>query len=128
EALSQWLLEVGRGRFKPWHQGLTDFVLTQVLGEAGVAALHAVFCRWTEGDGGEAGRYGLRHRPAHLLAAQRWDEACVLLTDLRFLEAKAEAGLVFELAADFTEVRRALPRDHPRWRTLDLLEEALRRD
>src|SRR5205085_8108221 len=45
--------------------------------------------------------YALRHLPAHLIETQRWDDLAALLTDLFYLEAKAEAGYVFELAADF---------------------------
>jgi WD40 repeat protein len=126
EALSQWLLDVGRGRFQPWHQGLTDYVRGQVMGEAGVRQAEEVFCRWLE-QSGEAGLYGLRHRVAHLLAAGRAQPAGELLTDLRYLEAKVEAGLVFELAGDFTAVGAALPEGEER-RLLVLLEEGLRRD
>jgi hypothetical protein len=69
ESLSQWLLEAGRGRFKPWHQGLADYVRGQVLGAAGVAEIEGAFCRWLALP--EAGKslYGLKYRPSHLLAA-----------------------------------------------------------
>jgi WD40 repeat protein len=124
--MSQFLLDTGGGRFKPWHQGLTDYVLGQVLGSAGALEVDDTFCRWLESAGG--GRYGLRHRVSHLLAAGRLDEAAGLLTDLSFLETKTEAGLVFELAADFAAALRTLPASHPQRRTVRLLEEALRRD
>jgi WD40 repeat protein len=128
EALSQWLLEVGRGRFKPWHQGLADFVREQVLGPAGLRQIEELFCRWMEGGDREAGLYGLRHRVGHLLAAGRAVEAADRLMDLPSLEGKAEAGLVFELAADFTAAVAALPEGDERRRLLALLEEGLRRD
>ncbi|MBI2481104.1 MAG: WD40 repeat domain-containing protein, partial [Planctomycetia bacterium] len=51
-----------------------------------------------------------------------------LLTELSYLEARNEAGMVFELAGDFHTVVEALPEDRPRRRILKLLEEALRRD
>jgi putative hemolysin len=125
--MSQWLLEAGPGRCKPWHQGLADFVRGEVLGPAGVAGVEGLFGRWLARPGGGAGQCGLRHQVAHLLAAGRPEEAAGLLTDWRYLEAKAEAGLVFELAADFAAVREALPAgDDPG--VLGLLEEALRRD
>jgi hypothetical protein len=72
--------------------------------------------------------YELHHLPAHLVASELWDEAEALLTDLLFLEAKAEAEFVFALAGDFTAVVNALPADRPLRRILRLLEEALRRD
>lgn len=126
EEMSSFLLDVGGGRFKPWHQGLTDHVRRHVLGAAGLRQTEEVFCRWLAAPG--VGHYGLRHRVRHLLAAGRWDEATALLTDLAFLEAKVEAGLVFDLAGDFGAVVAALPEGHPERRHLQLLEEALRRD
>jgi WD40 repeat protein len=125
DEMSQFLLDVGGGRFRPWHQGLSDYVRRQVLGDAGVRGLGETFCRWLESAGGG---YALRHRIEHLLAAGHAEEAAGLLTDLKFLEAKAEAGLVFELAADFRATVAALPAGQPQGRILRLLEEALRRE
>ncbi len=73
-------------------------------------------------------RYALSHLPGHLTAARRWDELEQLLGDLRYLEAKAEAGLGFELADDFTVAIKGLPADRPGRRILRLLGEALGRD
>jgi WD40 repeat protein len=126
DEMSQFLLDAGGGRFRPWHQGLTDYVREQVLGSAGVRQVEEEFCRWLGSTRGS--RYGLRYRIDHLLAAGRAEEAAGLLTDLPFLEAKAEAGLVFELAADFGATAEALPPRHPQVRTLRLLEEVLWRD
>ncbi|MCX6278004.1 MAG: DUF4062 domain-containing protein [Bacteroidetes bacterium] len=59
---------------------------------------------------------------------EKWSEIEQLFTDLFFLEAKVEAGLVFDLAFDFAQTLRAMPIERPRrWHIL-LLEEALRRD
>jgi WD40 repeat protein len=66
--------------------------------------------------------------PWQRLQAKQWDESAVLLTDLSFLEAKAEGGLVFDLAEDFTQTLCVLPREHLQLRRLELLEEALRQD
>jgi WD40 repeat protein len=123
--LSPYLLDVGGGRFKPWHQGLTDHVRSRLLGAAGVRQVEAVFCRWLASGGG---RYALRHRVRHLLAAGAPEEAFAVLTSLAELEARAEAGLVFELAGDFAAVAGSMPANDARRRTLGLLEEALRRD
>jgi hypothetical protein len=66
--------------------------------------------------------------PWQLLQAADWKKSEQSLTDLPFLEAKAEAGMVFDLAADYSAAIRAMPADRPLWRILRLLEEALRRD
>lgn len=60
--------------------------------------------------------------------SEQWEPLETLFTDLFFLEAKAEAGLVFDLASDLTLASEALPRERPRRRILVLLDEALRRD
>ena len=72
--------------------------------------------------------YALRHLPAHLTEATRWDELASLLRDLPFLEAKAGAGYAFDLAMDFTRAIEAMPLDHAARRHLRLIEQALRSD
>jgi WD40 repeat protein len=124
--MSQYLLDVGGNRFKPWHLALADHVRDHVLGEAGCLRIEEVYCVWLRGPA--SGHYALRHRPGHLLAARRFDELADLLTSPTFLEAKAEAGLVFDLADDLAGAARGLPGDHPRRSLLRLLEEAIRRD
>ncbi|MGI9066384.1 MAG: hypothetical protein ACR2HX_08275 [Pyrinomonadaceae bacterium] len=64
----------------------------------------------------------------HILHAEQWEELDLLLTNLSFLEAKVEAGMVFDLASDFTAALKAIPGERPQRRILRLLEEALRRD
>jgi hypothetical protein len=58
------------------------------------------------------------------------DEAALvrLLFDWRFLEAKYEAGLVFELAQEIEAARQLVSPDRPEHAQLALIEEALRRD
>jgi WD40 repeat protein len=51
-----------------------------------------------------------------------------LFTSLEFLEAKTEAGLTFELAADFSAAVATLPAHRPHRRILRLLKDALGRD
>ena len=72
--------------------------------------------------------YALRHLPAQLVEAARWDDLGTLLRGLPFLEAKAEAGYVFDLAMDFTRAIEAMPGDHAARRHLRLIEQALRSD
>jgi WD40 repeat protein len=126
--MSQYLLDTGGDRFKPWHQGLADHVCGRVLGEAGYRQAEAVYCAWLRRPNARASPYRLRHHVQHLLAAERFDELCDLLTDLPFLEARAAAGQVFDLAPEFTHAVRRLPPEHPRRPTLRLLGEALQTD
>ena len=72
--------------------------------------------------------YARRHLPAHLSEAARWDDLAAVLRDLPYLEARAEAGEVFDLALDFTRAGERLPADHPARRHLRLIEQALRAD
>ncbi len=58
--------------------------------------------------------------------AFQWIER--LFQKLPFLEAKNEAGRVFELAGDFSRALDTLPEDRPQRRIVKLLDEALRRD
>jgi hypothetical protein len=44
-----------------------------------------------------------------LIKVGRAEECADLLQNLRWLEAKNEAGLAFEVAKDFTDVFQALP-------------------
>jgi hypothetical protein len=126
DEMSPYLLDTEGGRFKPWHHGLADYVRAQVLGEAGVRQVEQVFCRWLSVS--PHGRYALRHRARHLLAASQAMEAFALLTSLPELERRAEAELVFDLVGDFAAVSAALPKGALVQRTLELLEEAFRRD
>jgi len=85
---------------------------------------------WSEYQQGlrSMSRYAAVHLPAHLRAAERWDDMERLLTDLSYLEAKTEAGLVFELARDLSAAISSMPSDRPLRRILRLLDAALRRD
>jgi WD40 repeat protein len=77
---------------------------------------------------GKMSPYALAHLPAHLTGAGRWDDLAALLFDLPYLEARAEAGQVFELAGDFARAAQRLPVNHPAVRNLRLIDQALRSD
>jgi hypothetical protein len=89
----------------------------------------AAWC-WAAYQGGveRMPAYSLRHLPAHLIEAARWDDLAAVLRDPPYLEARAEAGQVFDLAMDFTRTGERLPVDHPARRPLRLIEQALRSD
>jgi WD40 repeat protein len=125
--MSHYLLETATG-FKPWHQGLVDYVKAVVLGEDGCRRVGETFCDWLGAPKGGAGHYGLRHRARHLAEARRFGELEALLSDPAFLEARTESGMVFELAADYSSALLSLPPDRPTSRLLALLEQAIRTD
>ena len=59
--------------------------------------------------------YALRHLPAHLCAAERWDDLLGPaqspgpLTDLRYIQARCQAGQLYDLMRDYTAALAALP-------------------
>jgi WD40 repeat protein len=124
------------GRYSLYHKSLADWLTEPDL----AGSLHSVsrqrgrqrladlgWAAYRRGVRSLSG-YALRHLPRHLSETGRWEDLETLLSDLGFLETKAEAGLVFDLAEDFTEAVRQAPAERPRRRLLGLLEEALRRD
>jgi WD40 repeat protein len=72
--------------------------------------------------------YAIRHLPAHLVETAGWDKLASLLLDLSFLETKAEAGLVFDLAMDFNRSAEAISPDHSASSHLRLIGQAMRYD
>ena len=72
--------------------------------------------------------YFFTHLFHHLNKADREDERVKLLLGLRWLEAKTEAGHVFDLAMDFTRTLETLASDHPARQNLRLIGQALRLD
>jgi WD40 repeat protein len=116
--------------YRVYHESFADFLRAKVAVDR--QRLHgrlADWCAdWSRLPEGYGRTYALRFGPRHLLAAGRPDRAADLLLDLSFVEAKAEAGFVFELAGDFTAASAGLPGGDGRRHLLGLLEEALRRD
>lgn len=72
--------------------------------------------------------YVLRDLLPHLVRSGDMGRLTRLLTTLPWLEAKVEAGLVFDLTADFGQAVAAVPASHPKHHILRLLGVALRRD
>lgn len=75
--------------------------------------------------------YELHYLVKHLIQSStvhKFDELENLLTDLFFLEQKAEEGLIFELPSDFAQVLDMLPTNHSQVKILKLVKEAIQRD
>ncbi len=109
---------VGEDRWVPFHSGLTEYVRNDVLAADEVADLHGLFCAFLRDRSQAGSEYRLRYQPSHLIDwASNYDgdnhheplnELRCLLTDFNFLEAKVDAGLVFELIDDCNRAARLL--------------------
>jgi WD40 repeat protein len=129
----------GRLGYELYHPTLRDHIRddpARTVGEQNAVArneLCALVCDWqTLAKEHPALGYVLRHGPMTLIEERRWDDLETLLLDpqqgLFFLEAKAEAGLIFDLAMDFSCAIRQLPETRSSRRHLRLIEQALRYD
>lgn len=131
--LSGYLSE-REGHFAVFHKSFRDWLthpesrgewhhIRTSQGHARLAAM----C-WREYQQGSKAPFVLRHLPAHLAESGRWDDLAHVLADLGFLEAKAEAGWIFDLAGDFVQAVARLPAAQPSLPMLRLLDETLRAD
>lgn len=68
--------------------------------------------------------YFLQNLANHLIGAGRGAELCDLLLELRWLQAKAEAGLMFDLQHEYNDAAAAATK-HPQAKVLALLRRAL---
>lgn len=66
--------------------------------------------------------------PWQLAACQDWNGLLDCLTDARFMAARCDAGMTFELADDLEDAARRIPDNHPRRHHLILLAELFRDD
>lgn len=116
--------------YRIYHESFADFLRSKLSTDRQrYESLLADYClEWSSLPVGRGRLYALRFAPDHLRATSRWDELETLLTDIFFLEAKTTAGLVFDLAGDFSRAVAVLPEARLRRWILTLLEEALRRD
>jgi WD40 repeat protein len=109
------------GRYVPFHASVTEWLSGDTGHAATDAMTYAVSLKaghrmlaaagqaaWNN-DGADSPPYALRHLPGHLLDAGQWKEAYDLLTTLAYVEAKAQAGYVGDLAEDFRAAAEAAP-------------------
>jgi WD40 repeat protein len=107
---------------RPFHRSLSDWIGDRkssghfVIADTDGHHVLAEHC-WQEYRAGvkTISSYTLRFLPAHLLAAKRFDDLIGdeenpgPLTDLCFIQAKCEAGLVSDLVSDYNLVLKELP-------------------
>ncbi len=95
-----------------------------------------VLLRWNERDKqnnqpnryARLDRYELSHVASHAVACADWVFLSELLLDLPFLEARANHGMIFDLAADLGRAATAMPAGDPQAALLGRIERVLRRD
>jgi WD40 repeat protein len=116
--------------YRVYHESFADFLRAKVATDRQrLGDRLAEYCEgWSRLPEGYDRTYGLRFAVEHLLEARRWGRCTALLTDLAFLEAKTAAGMVFDLACDYSSAVEHFPPDSADLRLVRLLEEALRRD
>jgi WD40 repeat protein len=97
-----------------YHESFRDHLLKSDTVRESVGVASDDFCRfvvhWQDWrDELFSYRYALRFGPAHLAEANRWPQTANVLTDLRFIEAKCLAGMVYDLQADYLKALATLP-------------------
>lgn len=117
-------------QYELFHKSLRDWLTNAETAGAywcHASTGHEVLCQALR-DRWQTDSYALRYLAWHFLGAGRWDELIELLCHLPYLEARVQAGQVFDLIGDFSAAAAVIPRDTPRRRLIPLLEEAIRRD
>jgi WD40 repeat protein len=69
--------------------------------------------------------YFFQHLVSHLLALGDWDQIEVVLTDLRFVEARSVVSSVFGALRDFVQALTELGPEHPRYALIAALYRAI---
>lgn len=113
----------GVKRYTVYHKSLADWLTDSDRAGApysidpreGHQQLSAAGLREFEKSPASMSPYAVAHLPAHLIAAEQWDELEAVLTDISFLEAKTTAGLTFDLAGDFKLAAHILSTDSAPW-------------
>ena len=131
-ALSQFLNQGPEG-LTLFHKSVADWLSDEsasaqfaAIPESGHAQLSDAGWKQYGTSPKEMSLYLLSHLGEHLAACKRWDNALELLTDVLYLEARTQAGQVFELLRDIQSSLENSPAD-PRFNHLALLGKTLRR-
>jgi hypothetical protein len=121
-ALRQYLTETNRTEstaplrdsevavYRLYHESFAEWIRGRLGSDVQEAHSRlADFCaKWSkQAVGGYSREYTLRFLVHHLVAGKRLDDAVQVVSDLHFIQARAEIGTVTELLSEYTEVRRA---------------------
>ncbi|MBM3501849.1 MAG: NACHT domain-containing protein, partial [Armatimonadetes bacterium] len=108
--------EGGTLGFEPYHPTFREHILTDATGligdqnEFAQDSLRDLATGWRALPQDQTSRaYALRFGPRILTQAERWDDLTILLTDLEFVEAKCEAGMTYDLVADYNAALSSVP-------------------
>jgi len=113
--------------YRIYHESFADFLRAKTLVDRPRyrQGLGDYSLEWSRHQG--YGRiYALRFGPRHLIEASQGDSVADLLTDLSFLEATNEAGLLSFLPKEFAAAQEILGSENRLYRILGLLSEAIR--
>lgn len=138
-AIKQYLTgELPDGPFRLFHKSFADFLLADdkntdyPIDAQAMNQRIAEYCssvknnsNAVEDDPANLDRYNLKYLVVHLLAAGRAQEAAEKLLNPAFLEAKAEANLVYDLPRELERVANELDPQSPKVKMLLFLREAI---
>jgi WD40 repeat protein len=129
------LFSVSHGFIVPFHKSLIDWLTDRARAGPFFVSVadgqkHLADACWREFQSGSGtmSDYARRYLIRHLAADKRWDALESVLLDLPYLEARAEAGEIFLLAADLGIATVALPTARPLARLLRLVHQAIQRE
>jgi WD40 repeat protein len=127
--------ERGEEIIKPYHKSLADWLSDEEKASSyyvSSAEGHRLFADYGwkayRDDLKASTPYVLAHLVEHLISAGRWENAAEALMNLFYLEARNEAGQLFDLILDFDRAEACIPIDYSHRHLVSLLREALRRD
>ena len=130
-------LPIRAGHFTVWHKSFEDWLVNpKYKGTSHHISVEDGHARLIDWGLAEVGKwpiqapppYVVKHLTAHLAAMKRADDLADFLLDWRSLEAKVQAGMVFDLVRDFDLATTIVSKEDYRHRLLGLLQRAVRLD
>jgi WD40 repeat protein len=105
------------GRYSVYHKSFADWLTAPdqrgsphyCSPKRGHERLADLFWKEYETDVANLSGYARMHLAAHLIEAGRWEQVARLLCDLKFIKAKCQAKLTYELRADYDLALDAWP-------------------
>lgn len=104
------------GPFRSFHQSFADFLLRDeenIDYHIDAIQMHRQIAEYYLKEYGSCWKdcdlYGLCYLPTHQIQAEFWEGIEQVLTDLRFIEAKCMAGMIYDLIGDYNATLDAIP-------------------